>query len=146
MTSATALPPVRFPLGLRFAAIAAVAVITYVVEAMWRLGALLQAFAHSLMRRPPPTGDVLGLLGGLLYWVVIAAAAGLAIALFARSRYLRLVVSIWLCALLLLGILDRKSTRLNSSHDQISYAVFCSKKKKKINVLVHTFFGISSSC
>src|SRR5206468_8133671 len=29
------------------------------------------------------------------------------------------------------GTLDRKSTRLNSSHDQISYAVFCLKKKKK---------------
>src|SRR5688572_32694827 len=28
-------------------------------------------------------------------------------------------------------ILDRKSTRLNSSHSQISYAVFCLKKKKK---------------
>src|SRR2546421_9105747 len=26
---------------------------------------------------------------------------------------------------------DRKSTRLNSSHDQISYAVFCLKKKNK---------------
>src|SRR5688572_31907116 len=29
------------------------------------------------------------------------------------------------------GIVDRKSTRLNSSHSQISYAVFCLKKKKK---------------
>src|SRR2546427_1078160 len=29
------------------------------------------------------------------------------------------------------GLLDRKSTRLNSSHSQISYAVFCLKKKKK---------------
>src|SRR2546428_9208006 len=28
------------------------------------------------------------------------------------------------------GRRDRKSTRLNSSHDQISYAVFCLKKKK----------------
>src|SRR2546422_6173091 len=28
---------------------------------------------------------------------------------------------------------DRKSTRLNSSHGYISYAVFCLKKKKKIN-------------
>src|SRR2546427_4097780 len=28
-------------------------------------------------------------------------------------------------------MLDRKSTRLNSSHSQISYAVFCLKKKKK---------------
>src|SRR2546430_17620362 len=29
------------------------------------------------------------------------------------------------------GGTDRKSTRLNSSHSQISYAVFCLKKKKK---------------
>src|SRR2546427_10299335 len=29
------------------------------------------------------------------------------------------------------NLLDRKSTRLNSSHSQISYAVFCLKKKKK---------------
>src|SRR5688572_32542832 len=29
---------------------------------------------------------------------------------------------------------DRKSTRLNSSHSQISYAVFCLKKKKKQSV------------
>src|SRR2546427_7786367 len=28
-------------------------------------------------------------------------------------------------------IIDRKSTRLNSSHSQISYAVFCLKKKKR---------------
>src|SRR2546430_3553613 len=33
---------------------------------------------------------------------------------------------------------DRKSTRLNSSHSQISYAVFCLKKKK-------IFFKLSSS-
>src|SRR2546430_8958807 len=32
---------------------------------------------------------------------------------------------------------DRKSTRLNSSHSQISYAVFCLKKKKKPTVLAH---------
>src|SRR2546428_8930255 len=31
---------------------------------------------------------------------------------------------------------DRKSTRLNSSHDQISYAVFCLKKKKHITDIV----------
>src|SRR2546427_5163900 len=29
---------------------------------------------------------------------------------------------------------DRKSTRLNSSHSQISYAVFCLKKKKTTNI------------
>src|SRR5689334_24271573 len=30
-----------------------------------------------------------------------------------------------------MGLRDRKSTRLNSSHSSISYAVFCLKKKKK---------------
>src|SRR5688572_32473034 len=33
---------------------------------------------------------------------------------------------------------DRKSTRLNSSHSQISYAVFCLKKKKKQQRPHHT--------
>src|SRR5205085_11918805 len=33
---------------------------------------------------------------------------------------------------------DRKSTRLNSSHSQISYAVFCLKKKKKTKKTVKT--------
>src|SRR5687768_18154950 len=32
---------------------------------------------------------------------------------------------------------DRKSTRLNSSHGYISYAVFCLKKKKKTNTYPH---------
>src|SRR5690349_23958100 len=32
---------------------------------------------------------------------------------------------------------DRKSTRLNSSHVEISYAVFCLKKKKKKNRTLH---------
>src|SRR5688572_32764376 len=32
---------------------------------------------------------------------------------------------------------DRKSTRLNSSHSQISYAVFCLKKKKKKNKITY---------
>src|SRR3712207_7497336 len=34
------------------------------------------------------------------------------------------------------GIADRKSTRLNSSHANISYAVFCLKKKKKGTQLI----------
>src|SRR5215475_15516993 len=32
---------------------------------------------------------------------------------------------------------DRKSTRLNSSHVKISYAVFCLKKKKKKNIHIY---------
>src|SRR5688572_31140373 len=35
---------------------------------------------------------------------------------------------------------DRKSTRLNSSHSQISYAVFCLKKKKKNKIEVFQIF------
>src|SRR6266849_7450240 len=31
---------------------------------------------------------------------------------------------------------DRKSTRLNSSHEWISYAVFCSKKKKVLGMII----------
>src|SRR5256886_6595821 len=38
------------------------------------------------------------------------------------ARDLRLLIAI--------DVVDRKSTRLNSSHSQISYAVFCLKKKK----------------
>src|SRR2546430_13546900 len=44
---------------------------------------------------------------------------------------------------------DRKSTRLNSSHSQISYAVFCLKKKKKnqniTHMLKHTLLPIQTS-
>src|SRR5687768_17646652 len=36
------------------------------------------------------------------------------------------------------GLADRKSTRLNSSHGYISYAVFCLKKKKKKRLSVQT--------
>src|SRR2546430_7708130 len=39
--------------------------------------------------------------------------------------------------------LDRKSTRLNSSHSQISYAVFCLKKKKKKKISTSIILMIS---
>src|SRR5260221_9712672 len=40
---------------------------------------------------------------------------------------------------LALGIRDRKSIRLNSSHTVISYAVFCLKKKKKKKIKKKTY-------
>src|SRR3712207_7145613 len=57
----------------------------------------------------------------------------------ARRRRLRLLGLLAVVQLALvvaavaiaLNVLDRKSTRLNSSHANISYAVFCLKKKKK---------------
>src|SRR2546422_3080839 len=42
------------------------------------------------------------------------------------------------------GFQDRKSTRLNSSHGYISYAVFCLKKKKKTGNTFH--FARTRSC
>src|SRR5436190_15940503 len=42
--------------------------------------------------------------------------------------------SVVLVGIPILIILDRKSTRLNSSHTVISYAVFCLKKKKKKHI------------
>src|SRR2546421_9466765 len=41
---------------------------------------------------------------------------------------------------------DRKSTRLNSSHDQISYAVFCLKKKKSYANCLPTRLYQTSRC
>src|SRR5438094_7554533 len=38
---------------------------------------------------------------------------------------------------------DRKSTRLNSSHRTISYAVFCLKKKKKNNINIEKIDGLA---
>src|SRR2546430_7260695 len=41
------------------------------------------------------------------------------------------------------GNRDRKSTRLNSSHSQISYAVFCLKKKKKKKEIEQTSWAMN---
>src|SRR5438105_12131562 len=41
--------------------------------------------------------------------------------------------------------LDRKSTRLNSSHEWISYAVFCLKKKKKKNLVNTVIYVVQQS-
>src|SRR5438270_2656814 len=66
---------------------------------------------------------------------------------------------LWLCATLMTDnadhpqAVDRKSTRLNSSHSQISYAVFCLKKKnnnttsrqKRIKIILHDESHTSTS-
>src|SRR5699024_12629039 len=58
------------------------------------------------------------------------------------SLYFQIHMYIEICSFLQSGFhfctflkgTDRKSTRLNSSHVSISYAVFCLKKKKKTNI------------
>src|SRR3989454_7099392 len=52
---------------------------------------------------------------------------------FTRSQFLRMCL-----AGVAAGAVDRKSTRLNSSHLVISYAVFCLKKKKKSIIIFIT--------
>src|SRR2546422_4253332 len=56
------------------------------------------------------------------------ARVGTAVRLFRSSCRLRSSAVTHFCTL---GTRDRKSTRLNSSHGYISYAVFCLKKKKR---------------
>src|SRR3712207_8608199 len=55
--------------------------------------------------------------------------------------YLKPGVTGWLNSTNSADGLDRKSTRLNSSHANISYAVFCLKKKKK-DYTIHSEFDI----
>src|SRR5256886_7054185 len=96
-----------------------------------------------MIRRPPrstlfpyttlfrSSGAILntgGNLGGLFAPVLtpfIASKVGWSWGLYAGSLIVMIGVATWF----FIGT-DRKSTRLNSSHSQISYAVFCLKKKK----------------
>src|SRR5437764_7618955 len=66
--------------------------------------------------------------------VVCALAAGLIVNASPRRHVVR-------------RVLDRKSTRLNSSHRCISYAVFCLKKKKSAPLTVsysHPYFPLGA--
>src|SRR5256714_3303773 len=51
----------------------------------------------------------------------------------------------WLSTDLRDGNQDRKSTRVNSSHSQISYAVFCLKKKKYQNTFIGSVSNVTTT-
>src|SRR2546430_9176934 len=58
---------------------------------------------------------------------------------FSLSNYgWKYPLAIFIAFLFITINLDRKSTRLNSSHSQISYAVFCLKKKKYMFIPTYT--------
>src|SRR5947208_4368374 len=63
----------------------------------------------------------------------VAEAAKRSAQYFVNSRWLGGTLTNWKTISGSIKRLDRKSTRLNSSHQIISYAVFCLKKKKKNN-------------
>src|SRR5437879_3768064 len=108
------------------------------------LFSLLALWTFSSLWREPTRGNVLRFalsLAGALLSKFTAGVLFFAFAVFVLSLRLRRVPGTpegkaeardWRRARLratLLGALDRKSTRLNSSHRCISYAVFCLKKK-----------------
>src|SRR2546428_9372213 len=80
---------------------------------------LLFSFFFLMIRRPPRSTL-------FPYTTLFRSARHLRTGSVRRSR-------IAARAVVLDHVRDRKSTRLNSSHDQISYAVFCLKKKKRRN-------------
>src|SRR5690606_40323984 len=109
--------------ALRYAAVLAVASFAILT---WKVNLLSALLAQAglwfyvgvytvLLKRRTPLNTVIGGIAGsippLIGW---AAATG----------------RLDLAALVLFAVIDRKSTRLNSSHVKISYAVFCLKKKK----------------
>src|SRR3712207_7519935 len=84
-----------------------------------------------MIRRPPrSTLFPYTTLFRSLAWLVIAAFIAVAMSgpvnLLGRRMKRGLAIALSYLAL----VLDRKSTRLNSSHANISYAVFCFKKKQ----------------
>src|SRR2546421_5997541 len=67
----------------------------------------------------------------LFLYGVFGPLVGLALDRFGARLTASVGTLVLVLSLVLTAFVDRKSTRLNSSHDQISYAVFCLKKKKK---------------
>src|SRR2546429_6403842 len=91
--------------------------------------ALRSLFFFFLMIRRPPRSTLFPYT--TLFRSVEGAKVGDALAIFIESmRVLSLATSS--------GTIDRKSTRLNSSHGYISYAVFCLKKKKQMPLSLFT--------
>src|SRR3712207_8588939 len=74
--------------------------------------------------------DALPILSNFLKTLVIGAASGAAAAYFLSTEKGKVLKARAQRAYEAYRQKDRKSTRLNSSHANISYAVFCLKKKK----------------
>src|SRR3712207_8227816 len=71
--------------------------------------------------------------GGGVHWLSPRAGRLATLLEVSRCRVALFLASRFSCSrLAAVRSLDRKSTRLNSSHANISYAVFCLKKKKSI--------------
>src|SRR5690554_5658131 len=81
----------------------------------------------SSLERPP-----LRTMGETRLWYsFFLPVAGLLTYLRWNYRWILSFTTILSAVFIIVNIADRKSTRLNSSHVRMSYAVFCLKKKKK---------------
>src|SRR2546430_4142257 len=79
-------------------------------------------FPYTTLFRSPMFRSILGFaIFAALAFVALNILFGILGGLFG--------LALWILKLAAIGFVDRKSTRLNSSHSQISYAVFCLKKK-----------------
>src|SRR5262245_57319302 len=83
---------------------------------------------HALVR-PIIVGILLAMFLSALEQTIVAPALPTIGRMLADVENLSFVVTAYLLAVTAVTPLDRKSTRLNSSHLGISYAVFCLKKK-----------------
>src|SRR2546430_7224724 len=141
VTSYTVMKPVRLPPvltapGIRRLGLADVAILCLVGGAIAALVAFAREFEAPLRQavqidvRPTalPRYTLYSLARGVIALVIsylFALGYGWAAA---KSRAAERVLLPMLDILQSIPVLDRKSTRLNSSHSQISYAVFCLKK------------------
>src|SRR5262245_64009818 len=78
------------------------------------IGTTWDPVAHEFGSLPPAVGTLIKSLIALIIAVAVSIGSAVFIAFYIQY-----------------SLRDRKSTRLNSSHLGISYAVFCLKKKKK---------------
>src|SRR5256885_2860675 len=95
------------------------------IDALRKISALL-----ARARRRARLLAVLRAAALVLAGLVFAGLCGALVGSFAGAAYARGAAGVVLALTLGFVVLDRKSTRLNSSHLVISYAVFCLKKKK----------------
>src|SRR5438034_6328454 len=123
--------------------LAALAILAVAYSIAGKLGLRLAVVHASATAVWPPTGLALAallvrgyrvwpsiLLGAFLVNVTTAGSVGTSIGI-AVGNTLEAILGAYLVRRFANGPRDRKSTRLNSSHTVISYAVFCLKKKKK---------------
>src|SRR3712207_7436787 len=90
-------------------------------------------FPYTTLFRSAPSPLMVSLVqAAAMLPVFLFALPGGALADILDRRRTLIAAQLWILATALVLATDRKSTRLNSSHANISYAVFCLKKKNLI--------------